>query len=788
MKKEAIIFGIISLFLLAFVYASPLAEFISPTPDNSTSTTNTSIEINTSIIEANLDQVIYNWNGTNYTVFNNSLVLMMNFDNRSALGENDTHVFDISGNGNNGTGKNFDGNEVVNGKYNKAFDFDGSNDYVNISSISFGQAFTVSAWIKPTAWGSSGDSYIHNLFCNENGAGSTFCFRIGSKGQYALRQKLAAAIYQTNNANDLESNSDLSLDVWQHVTASWDGSNIRFYINGALDRTQSASYTMDSGTHDFMVGHSPEQNRPYQGQIDELRVWNISLSATEVYQQYISNLNKFNSTQWYLYINQSKNATEGLDDGTYTYQTFTINNSSDTNSTGIRTIIVDTTSPTWENNKTNLTTSTTVGNSVYFNITFNDTNPDTYIFSWYNGTTWVNDSAPSYTDGEEISITKTLNLNEGTYNWTWYFNDTNGNDNQTDTWSITIQDSIVPNITIDSPTETEYTSSTVNLQVSADEAIDTWWYSLNNGTNTTFTPNTTLTSLTTGSYNLTIYANDSSNNLGNSSVSFNVSITATASCGDGTCNGDETCSTCSADCGSCGGGGSGSYIKELNRNLDNLKFKTHLSPGKTKIIKIKSDKETDLKELEIKAKNWITGEIEIIPYTEVPDFCSINYEEDYIFYKALDINSTFNSSLINESRLRMNVLKDWIYENNISTVKAVKCNPHYKELKIDFVNETNESGVYDIYSNGFSTLAILGTTSLDELSKEGLEGDYLGRDTKIYCFWKIFLGVVLILIIIGIIILLIKHRIYIKEKIHTRFFDFEFKFRIGKNEQAGEKD
>lgn len=36
----------------------------------------------------NLNEVKWNWNGTNYTLMNNSLVLFMNFDNVSSLEEN----------------------------------------------------------------------------------------------------------------------------------------------------------------------------------------------------------------------------------------------------------------------------------------------------------------------------------------------------------------------------------------------------------------------------------------------------------------------------------------------------------------------------------------------------------------------------------------------------------------------------------------------------------------------------------------------------------------------------
>ena len=62
----------------------------------------------------------------------------------------------------------------------------------------------------------------------------------------------------------------------------------------------------------------PEYN--FNGTIDEVRIWNRSLSADEIYQQYISNLNKYDPDKWALYVNQSLNASETLWNGTYTYQ------------------------------------------------------------------------------------------------------------------------------------------------------------------------------------------------------------------------------------------------------------------------------------------------------------------------------------------------------------------------------------------------------------------------------------------------------------------------------------
>ena len=65
----------------------PQIEFTDPTREHGNETSDTSIEINVSITELNLQNLTYNWDGTNYTLFNESLVLMMNFDNVTSLNE-----------------------------------------------------------------------------------------------------------------------------------------------------------------------------------------------------------------------------------------------------------------------------------------------------------------------------------------------------------------------------------------------------------------------------------------------------------------------------------------------------------------------------------------------------------------------------------------------------------------------------------------------------------------------------------------------------------------------------
>ena len=121
--------------------------------------------------------------------------------------------------------------------------------------------------------------------------------------------------------------------------------------------------------------------------------------------------------------------------------------------------------PKWSNNLTNGSSSTINGDAVYFNITLtDDLGAGDYIFSFYNGTTWVNDSSASWTNNTEVEIIKGVTGTQSmNISWYWWFNDSFGNSNITDTWSFNIADSTVPNITLNSPVNlTNSTNSTIN--------------------------------------------------------------------------------------------------------------------------------------------------------------------------------------------------------------------------------------------------------------------------------------------------------------------------------------
>lgn len=96
-------------------------------------------------------------------------------------------------------------------------------------------------------------------------------------------------------------------------------------------------------------------------------------------------------------------------------------------------------------------------------------------------------------------------------------------------------DTTPPTMSIVSPVEGKsYGANFVHLKVySLDSDVDSWWYSLDNKSNVSFTPNTTLTGLSNGQHSVVVYVNDTAGNVNFETVNFTVSVSTGGSGGGG---------------------------------------------------------------------------------------------------------------------------------------------------------------------------------------------------------------------------------------------------------------
>jgi len=178
---------------------------------------------------------------------------------------------DSSGNGNIGTlinspawvtGKNY--------QTPYALSYDGTNDYVtvgNASNLNPTTNLTISFWLRRT-----GTDTIANTY------------GIVTKGaiQYGV-YFYGGSLYATCNSTGVSlgvEDTVFPVNNWVHVAITCDGTNLRYYNNGALISTTS-NPTFTSGTGNLQFGFI---NQQYLNQsiLDEVKIWNRTLSASEI--------------------------------------------------------------------------------------------------------------------------------------------------------------------------------------------------------------------------------------------------------------------------------------------------------------------------------------------------------------------------------------------------------------------------------------------------------------------------------------------------------------------------
>lgn len=100
------------------------------------------------------------------------------------------------------------------------------------------------------------------------------------------------------NAITLTSSISLDTSRWYHITASYNGSSLKLYLNGKLMQQQNSTGTIQqSGSATFSIGKNPFQNNHYfNGKLDEVRVFNESLSNAHIQQMVYQEITNHNGT------------------------------------------------------------------------------------------------------------------------------------------------------------------------------------------------------------------------------------------------------------------------------------------------------------------------------------------------------------------------------------------------------------------------------------------------------------------------------------------------------------
>ena len=170
------------------------------------------------------------------------------------------------------------------GPTNTYLDFDGA-DYVDIVDSDdldlTGGSFTLSAWIRPDGWGQNDQGRVI-----DHGGGSSgnqgWTLQLVNSSSLGFPQTLRM---QINNSNQLlmSDAGAVSLGVWQHLAVTYDAGALQIYVDGvARGAWTTVPVPVARNAPVRIGGRATDDQRGFDGAIDDVRIWDRALSQQEI--------------------------------------------------------------------------------------------------------------------------------------------------------------------------------------------------------------------------------------------------------------------------------------------------------------------------------------------------------------------------------------------------------------------------------------------------------------------------------------------------------------------------
>ncbi len=369
------------------------------------------------------------------------------------------------------------------GIINTAYEFDGTNDYINLGNpsslddLDYSTNFTFSAWIN------SSDNLVDAVIISKDGSGlnqNQYHFSMITGGQIRF------AVGTTASLNGV--GSGYNDGNWHYIVGVYNGTPM-VYVDGSYVGTGTSGSDI-YGVNTY-IGNRIGSGTPFGGLIDEVGIWDRALTPTEITSLY--------------------NSGNGLP---YPFgeAAVTLNSPADTS-------ISDTSNVQFS------ATAEIISNATLVNRT---------LHVWYaNGTLFGTNFTSGLSGTSETTIDTLQDLTDGDYLWNKQYCDSDGDCGfALNNYSLSI-DTVAPTISVESPTGTlDYgvigNNETLNVTFT-DTNLDSCRYNYN-GTNITIggcisgIRNSTEFILETNNFNMTIYTNDTGGNENSEFINWSYTI------------------------------------------------------------------------------------------------------------------------------------------------------------------------------------------------------------------------------------------------------------------------
>lgn len=336
---------------------------------------------------------------------------------------------------------------------NASLYFDGVDDFVVVAdsqSLNIPEHITISCWVKTTRIGE-----FQRILWKHDAFGLT----VNPFG------KIYGTVWIAGFSQDSYSSvTNVADGSWHLCTYVYDGHEHRIYVDGVLESIKNQTGVIQTSSKDLFIGKQEENSLyPFEGAIDDVRVYNRSLNLDEI---------------------------SGIFKGTLENETDMVAH--------------------WSFDGDGLDKSGNGNDGLIYGATWTDGWANIHVYLELNGLLKITVSLVNSTNGNFVFPWIAGESEPGVYNYTIYVE--NGVKNQTLT--VTVETPTPPEITILSPKNMTYATDSIPLIFTVNKLTSWIGYSLDGNVNLTINENTTLQELSTGTHKITVYANSTFGKMG----------------------------------------------------------------------------------------------------------------------------------------------------------------------------------------------------------------------------------------------------------------------------------
>ncbi|MEM3113482.1 MAG: LamG-like jellyroll fold domain-containing protein [Candidatus Pacearchaeota archaeon] len=166
------------------------------------------------------------------------------------------------------------------GKVGQAFNLDGIDDRVRVadsSSLDITDEITIAAWVYPKSYGANNVVRI----VHKDDASNAYALNLENRGGSYPINGIGFSIagnYRVSSSNII------TLNNWNHVVATYSKNTgqLKLYVNNINVGTFTENDPIGTNNNDVYIGNNALNTRGFDGRIDEVAIWNRSLTTQEV--------------------------------------------------------------------------------------------------------------------------------------------------------------------------------------------------------------------------------------------------------------------------------------------------------------------------------------------------------------------------------------------------------------------------------------------------------------------------------------------------------------------------